>query len=321
MKNINSFILLALLLLICFDVSGQSRKHVSQFSQFQSYFNPGLTGYEGSIVRSFVRSQSSGFEGAPKTFFISTELDFGELSGEIDPALMGKNAISINLLHDTYGAFRENEVLIGYASRIRLSKNHNLRLGAAVSYQSIRLDGNMFTSEESSDPTLSQYLGSFSDMQVIDFNMGMALTHRNYYVSYGVQRINGGSVSRGDQFMDGYPAEQIVQAGYREAISPSLAVIVNGFFRSRKDLANLAELNFKVLAMNKVWVGAGHRVDYSNNIQVGANLKQIRLGYVYEFPSGQRYLMTGTTHEITASFKLFPEVFRNKSNKTDVMMW
>ncbi|SHO65429.1 type IX secretion system membrane protein PorP/SprF, partial [Algoriphagus zhangzhouensis] len=63
----------------------QSTKYISQFSHFQSYFNPGLTGYEGSTVRGFVRNQWSGFEGAPKTYFFSTELDFGELSGERDP--------------------------------------------------------------------------------------------------------------------------------------------------------------------------------------------------------------------------------------------
>src|SRR5690606_23460181 len=101
------------LVIICFGlllsvgVLAQTRKNISQFSHFQSYFNPGLTGYEGSTVRGFVRNQWAGFEGAPQTFFFSTEIDFGEIAGELDPALMGKNAISINLLHDTYGAFRD----------------------------------------------------------------------------------------------------------------------------------------------------------------------------------------------------------------------
>jgi type IX secretion system PorP/SprF family membrane protein len=226
----------------------------------------------------------------------------------------------LNLLHDTYGAFRENELLVGYASRIRLTKNHNLRLGAALNYQSIRLDGNSLTTEEASDPTLSQYVGTFSDMSVVDFNMGIALTHRNYYFSYGVQRINGGKISSGDQFMDGYSAEQMIQAGFRESLSPDMAVIVNGFFRSRKDLENLMELNIKVLAMNKFWVGGGHRIDYASNLQLGFLAKQLRLGYVYEFPTGKRNQMPGTTHEITASFKLFPLV-RNKSNQYDVVMW
>lgn len=94
-----SYILTGLLIMgIMSQGMSQSRKYVSNFSHFQSYFNPGLTGYEGSAVRGFVRNQWSGIEGAPRSYFISAELDFGELSGELDPALMGKNAVSINML-------------------------------------------------------------------------------------------------------------------------------------------------------------------------------------------------------------------------------
>ncbi|WP_234364294.1 type IX secretion system membrane protein PorP/SprF [Lunatibacter salilacus] len=107
-----------------------------------------MTRYEGSVARGFVRNQWGGIEGAPKTYFFSAEMDFGELAGEVDPGLLGKNAFSVNLLQDNYGAFRENEIKANYADRVRLTERHNLRLGTGVGYQSIRLDGNALTSEE-----------------------------------------------------------------------------------------------------------------------------------------------------------------------------
>lgn len=299
----------------------QSRKNISQFSHFQSYFNPGLTGYEGSTVRGFVRNQWLGFEGAPRTFFFSTELDFGELSGEADPALMGKNAVSINLLHDTYGAFRDNELMISYASRVRLTENHNLRLGVGVNYQTIRLDGNAMTIEEQNDPTLGKYIGSFSNMQFLDANIGMALTHRKYYFSYGIHRINGGKASRGDNFMEGYPAEQFIQAGFRESVTPNLAIITNAFFRSRKDLPNVLEMNIKALLMDKVWVGGGHRIDYATNLQAGILTPKLRIGYLYEFPMGSSYLLPGNTHEFTVTLNLFKSNDRNKFEKDEILIW
>jgi type IX secretion system PorP/SprF family membrane protein len=299
----------------------QSRKNISQFSHFQSYFNPGLTGYEGSTVRGFVRNQWSGFEGAPRTFFFSAELDFGELSGQEDPALMGKNAISINLLHDTYGAFRDNELMISYASRVRLTENHNLRLGVGVNYQTVRLDGNAMTTEEQNDPTLGQYFGAFSNMQFLDANIGMALTHRKYYFSYGIHRINGGKASSGDNFMDGYPAEQFIQAGFRESVSPNLAIITNAFFRSRKDLPNVLEMNFKALLMDRVWVGGGHRFDYASNLQAGLLTPKMRIGYLYEFPMGGSYLLPGNTHEFTVTLNLFKSNVKSKFEKDEVLIW
>lgn len=303
------------------SVLGQTRKNISQFSHFQSYFNPGLTGYEGSTVRGFVRNQWAGFEGAPQTFFFSTEIDFGEIAGELDPALMGKNAISVNLLHDTYGAFRDNELMISYASRVRLTESHNLRLGVGINYQSIQLDGNAMTTEEQNDPTLGQYFGAFSNMQFLDANIGLALTHRQYYFSYAIHRINGGKLSGGDNFMNGYPAEQFIQAGFREELTPNLAIITNAFFRSRKDLPSVLEMNIKALLMDKVWVGVGHRFNYASNLQVGFLTSRMRVGYLYEFPMGKSYFLPGSTHEFSVSLNLFKDNVKNKFGKDEMLIW
>lgn len=318
----SKYLSLTFTFLLFYTISnGQTRKNISQFSHFQSYFNPGLTGYEGSTVRGFVRNQWLGFEGAPQTFFFSTEIDFGEIAGEVDPALMGKNAVSINLLHDTYGAFRDNELMVSYASRIRLTESHNLRLGVGVNYQTVRLDGNAMTAEEQNDPTLGQYFGGFSNMQILDANIGLALTHNQYYISYAIHRINGGKANSGDNFMEGYPAEQFVQVGFREALTSNLAIITNAFFRSRRDLPNILEMNIKALLMDKVWIGAGHRIDFASNLNVGFLTPKMRIGYLYEFPMGKRYLLPGSTHEFTVTLNLFKSNVRSKFEKDQVLIW
>ncbi len=312
-------LLTVLLLLTIVESNAQSRKYISQFSHFQSYFNPGLTGYEGSTFRGFVRNQWSGFEGAPKTYFFSAELDFGELAGEEDPALMGRNAVSVNLLHDTYGAFRENELMVSYASRVRLTEKHNLRLGVGVNYQTVRLDGNSLTTEEQNDPILGQYLGTFSNMGIFDFNLGLALTHRQYYISYGMHRVNGGRITNGDGFMDRYPAVTMVQAGFRESLSPNLSVITNAFYRRQKNLPDNMEFNLKVLLMDRIWIGGGHRIDYANNLQFGVVTRRLKIGYIYEFPEGRSYLLPGQTHEFTAVFSLFRDNVRRDTK--DIIIW
>ncbi|WP_230981249.1 PorP/SprF family type IX secretion system membrane protein [Echinicola salinicaeni] len=300
-------------------VQGQSRKYISQFNFFQSYYNPGLTAYEGSALRGFVRNQWSGFEGAPRTMFFSAELDFGEMKGEEDPALMGKNAASLNLLFDEYGAFRETSLVLGYASRIRLTEKHNLRLGAGVSYTNVKLDGTAMTVEQQNDELLGQYIGGFSDMQIIDFNVGLALTHEKYYLSYAMHQVNGGGFSSGDEFMDGRPINYIVQAGYREAISDKVAVIGNFFYRNQEDLPDNVEFNLKALLMDKLWLGAGHRVDYANNLQLGFLLKRVKVGYVYEFPTNGSYLLPGNTHEFMAIFSLFRT--NERKHAKEVLIW
>lgn len=296
-----------LLLIIALGLStslfAQSRKYISQFSHLQQYYNPGLAGYEGSMLRGFVRNQWAGWEGAPMTYFISAELDFGQLSGESDPSLLGRNAASLSLFQDSYEAFTETELIVGYASRIRLSETTNLRLGAGINYNTVRLDPSRMTTEQANDPLVTQWSGNFADMQIIDFNIGMALTHAKYYVSYGVHNVNQGGISRGDIFMDRKPAVGILQAGFREQVSPDLLFVTNMMWRTQSDLPDNLELNVKMLMKNRIWLGAGHRADYANNFQLGLVFGNMRFGYIYEIPV-QR-LLSNVTHEFMLTYSIF----------------
>jgi type IX secretion system PorP/SprF family membrane protein len=148
-------------------------------------------------------------------------------------------------------------------------------------------------------------VGGFSDMNIVDVNMGMSLTHPNYYASYAVHNINQGSISSGDIFMDKKPRIGIAQAGYRNRFSDNVTVITNAIWRSQADLPANVEFNMKFLFKDKLWIGGGHRVDYANNAQLGVLMGKLRFGYVYEWPMLQSYLLPNPTHEFMLSFSLF----------------
>ncbi|MEX2512282.1 MAG: PorP/SprF family type IX secretion system membrane protein [Cyclobacteriaceae bacterium] len=299
--------LISILLLSVSMVNAQSRKYISQFSHLHHYYNPGLAAYEGSMIRGFVRNQWLGWEGAPKTYFISAELDFGQLAGETDPGLLGKNAISLSLHRDTNGAFMESELILGYASRVRLSKTTNLRLGIGINYNTVRLDGNSLTTGQALDPTVGRYLGGSANMEILDFNLGMALTHKNYYISYAVHNVNEGRLNKGDVFMDGKSASGIFQGGYRNRITDNVALATNVMWRTQADLPENVEFNFKALLMDRIWIGAGHRIAYANSFQVGFVLGEIRMGYIYEIPMLRSYLLPYSTHEFMLTYSLFQD--------------
>jgi len=295
----------------------QSRKFVSQFSHFQSYYNPGLTGYEGSAIRWFVRNQWDGIDGAPKTFFISAEFDFAEMAGVHQADLVGKNAMSLNLLHDRYGAFLETEMIVSYASRIRLSMAHNLRLGAGLNYNTIMLDGNNIFGEQASDPLIQQYMGSVVNMEVLDFNIGMAFTHAKYYLSYGAHYVNAGRMAKGYEFVDRRPRVHILQAGVRERVSEGVSLIGNFFYRTQEDMPDNIEGNIKALLMESLWVGAGYRHTYAQNYQIGFVTPAFRLGYVYELPLNRQFYFLGQTHE----FMLVLNIFQRERKGKALGMW
>jgi len=295
-------LIISLGLLISAGSFGQSRKYTSQFSQLQGYFNPALTAYEGSMVKGFVRNQWAGWEGAPKSYFLSAELDFADLGGSNE---LGKHAIGLNILNDEYGAFNDTELIISYSTRVRVSEKAGLRMGAGLNINSIRLDATRLTTDQADDLILGSFNGGFPKMNSLDLNMGMSITHPNYYISYGISNINQGSISSGDIFMDKKPRVSIMQAGYRNSFSNSLTVITNSMWRSQADLPANLEFNLKLLYKDKLWVGGGHRVDYANNVQLGLMMGKLRFGYVYERPMLKSYLLPNDTHELLISMRLF----------------
>jgi type IX secretion system PorP/SprF family membrane protein len=317
MKKVYLFVFFALLPTLM--VNGQSRKYVSQFNQLQSYFNPSLTGYEGSIVRGFVRNQWAGLDGAPKTYFLSAEFDPAEIRDIDDAAVLGKTAFGFNMVHDNYGPFVDNEFLLSYASRIRLGRSTNLRLGAAINYNTIRLDGNNLTTEQANDPTVNQYINSFANMNILDFNLGMSITHQNFYFAYGAQNINQGGMSNGDVFMDKKPLVSIFQTGFKQFINQNLSVYSHVMYRIQSDLPSNIEFNAKAMLMEKFWLGLGHRVDYATNFQLGFLMSKVRFGYAYEIPAHRSYMISNPTHEFMASFF----IFRKLENRGDMdnLIW
>jgi type IX secretion system PorP/SprF family membrane protein len=285
----------------------------------QGYFNPALTGYEGSAVRGLVRNQWAGFEGAPKTYFASVELDLMDLSKKEDAMNANKNAVGFNFLHDQYGVFAETEMIANYSSRIRLTEVTGLRLGAGINYKNIGLDGTRLSPDQPQDPKIMQYMNGFANMQVLDFNLGMAITHPNYYLSYAVQNVNQGKINSGDVFMERSPRIGIFQGGYRNAMTENLALAFNIMYRHQENLPDHTEFNFKVLMMDKIWLGLGHRISYANNFQLGFVFPMLRLGYVYELPMSRTYLLPNTTHEFLAVIPLFRKNLRESIH--EVLIW
>lgn len=287
------------------ETKAQTRKYFGHFNSLQSYFNPALTGYEGSVVRGLVRNQWTGFEGAPQTYFMNVEIDPMEIKAGEDAALLGNTAAGLQLIHDTFGPIRQTELLLSYGARVRISKSTNLRLGLAANYTNARLDGNNLTTEQANDPTVNVFLNQFADMRIMDFNAGLAITHQNYYFAYGLQNIARGRLYQGDAFIKERPFVNVLQTGFKQTMSSNFSVLTNIMYRIQDDLPYNLEFNIKLMAMDKFWLGVGHRVNYANSYHFGFLMNNIRFGYAYEIPVSKSYLIPNPTHEFMVSFFLF----------------
>jgi len=321
-------------ILSALGLQAQNRKHVANFSLFQQYFNPALTGYEGSIVKTYYRNQWTGYEDAPKTVFASAELDLADIvawkSGDRLVTAEGEeysrqagaaHAFGLAVLRDDFGPFSETQLQLSFGTRVRLTESLALRWGAAATYHANRLNGNQLTVDQENDPMFQDYLGSTGRASKADINLGLVLTSDNFYVGYAMQDVLGGkAVSGGDDYLNNtYARQHVVQAGYRVAASEQVGLVANAIYRYDKYLDETVEGQLKGVFSNTFWASAGYRKEQAYTLGAGARLGQFKVGYVYEAPVQDAKHISRSTNEVTLTYNLV-SVKYPKYGRT-VTMW
>ncbi|GAA4438023.1 hypothetical protein GCM10023188_32890 [Pontibacter saemangeumensis] len=326
------FILSISLILYMIGVQAQNRKQIAGFTQFKQFYNPSLTGYEGSVVRSLYRNQWTGFEDAPKTLLATGEIDVQMLgkrnngyrfngNGRDDLEVGAKHALGLTLLYDQFGPSKESQVGLSYGSGIRLSEGLRMRWGTALTYRMQRLDGSSLTVDQENDPRYTEVLGNSNRSGSMDLNIGLALTAARYYIGYGMQDVTAGSVvSTGDDFLNEmYTRKHVVQAGYRANITGQFGFTLNGIYQYDSLLKSTVEGQVKAVYQNMFWVGGGYRNDQAYNLGAGLNLDQLYIGYAYETPFQEARAINKATNEITLAYKLLSG--KSKRQSEQPLLW
>ncbi len=307
-------IIFVILILCAYSISkAQSRKHSSNFSLFQHYYNPAFTGFKGSAMTAYYREQWAGFDGAPKTLFLSGEVNIADFRRHKEPMPEGdqpitpksgiQHAVGLSILHDTFGPFVENQLFASYSSFINLSEKMRLKAGAAVAYHGQILDGRKLTAEESHDPSLQNYINKTTRAGKMDFNIGVALSGEDFYAGYAMQNVRGGlGKSKNDFFKNNSKIHYTLQGGYRRAVSDRAGVVINALIRFDDQLKETLEGQIKGVFYNTAWLGVGYRSSLAYALNVGFRINQLKVGYAYEIPTGEAQMTGSGTNELMVTY-------------------
>lgn len=327
-------ILFFLLTLLVWDVNAQSRIGIADFGQYQQFYNPSLTGFNGSVLKTFYRNQWTGFEDAPKTVFASAEVDLQYLGQkrngfrvdnregrDFEQLLNVKNALGLTVLHDRFGPSTETQLQLSYGSGIRLSEQVNLRWGTAITYNSNRLNGNRLTVEQENDPKYRDVLGHSNGISKVDLNLGLALTTSDFYLGYAMKDITEGKfVMTGDDFLEGmYARRHIAQAGYRSGLSEQIGFTVNAVYQYDELNKSTLEGQLKLIYDNTLWIGGGYRNDLAYSVVAGLRLNQLSFAYAYETPVQEAQAIRKGTNEISLNYNLF--AFKKPKQNEQIVIW
>lgn len=330
----NKLFLAAILFLTSMGLQAQNRKYISNFSAYQHYYNPALTGNEGSMLRTYYRNQWTGFEDAPKTLFFSGELDLADMRKTSDRTSHyqyrnsrsnyggAQHAFGLIALQERFGPTRETQLGLNYGTGVRLTQSLSLRFGTSVTFNNFRLDGNSLVVDNTGDPRFQHVLGQQNSMSKFDLNLGFALASANYYLGYAMQDITKGHFMNSDNNFtkDIYTRKHIVQGGFRAAMTEQFGLILNGLYQHDEQLEGTAEAQVKAVYNNLLWVGGGYRNDQAFHVAAGLHYRQFRITYAYESPIQEARSISRATNEIGLAYT-FRQLVPDRPGASGVMFW
>lgn len=305
---------MGILMLTFMSLQAQSRKQSANFPLFKQYYNPALTGFEGSVINALYRSQWSSLEHAPSTFYLSTELSMSDLAAwresdkqkQAETNIAAKtthHAFGLSFLKDTFGPYYGHQLYLSYSSSLKITQAISLRAGTSLTYNMEGMDGSKMNLEQSNDPFVLQYMQNTKSGRV-DVNLGLMLAGERFYLGYALHdAAKGGGQLNKETDLILYAYKHMLQGGYRMMLSEQFGWVVNGIYQYDQQRGGNAEGQIKGVFQNKIWLGAGYRNQLAYSFNLGLQLQNLKVGYAFEVPMAEAQLVM-QTNELMLSYQL-----------------
>ncbi len=321
-------ILLLFIVFYSITAAAQTRKHIGNFSQVRSFYNPAFTADQDSRLTGLYRNQWTGFEDAPKTILATAEFNFLDLKkaknynlNQVGQSTDMQHGIGLQLFRESFGPHAETQATITYGAGIQVSEKLRLRWGGAVAYTSLVLDGSKLTVDQENDPKYTRLMGQNNRSGKLDLNLGLGLSAGNFYVGYAMQGITKGKLlSTGEDYLqDMFERRHIGQVGYRADLTPDLGLIVNGIYQHDSYYDATLEGQLKAVYQQFLWAGAGYRNNQAFTATAGIKLNNLEVSYLYESPVADAETIDKPTNEVTVAYILRAK--RNNSPNRPLQIW
>ena len=310
MKRALPLLLLPLLLLASTRAQAQQQAQYSQYMNNNYILNPGATGVEDYIdVKFSYRTQWTGLEGAPKTYYASISSSLGKWRSTPKRTLRDLrrpfHAVGGLVYNDVTGPTRRTGAYVSYAYNLLLTPDLRLALGMSAGMQQFAVDGQQL---RFFDPTI---VAASAASRVLDGSVGVWMYSSNFYVglssaqvlankldfSYGPNSLDAGS---GNTLKRHYFAT----AGVRLPLNDDLSLVPSVLVKSVNPAPLSVDLNAKLKYQDLLWVGASWRAFDSAVGMVGISYEQFTLGYSYDAGLSSLASYNSGSHEVLLGLRL-----------------
>jgi type IX secretion system PorP/SprF family membrane protein len=260
-------------------------------------FNPAYAGSNGVLnITSVSRVQYVGWDGAPKTQFLSVQA----------PIARKKIGLGASISYDKIGARTALNAMANFAYHIQLNEDNlklSLGLSGGFAQNDFGFSGLIVTDQ--SDPN---YLLASNTLRP-NFGFGTYLYGKKFYAGLSVPKLLkqsidnqiGNSINQPHLYLMGgyvFPINSVID------LKPSMLV------KYTENAPVTADLNVSAFFYKQIWLGVMYRMNESIGVNTSCQLPNgLMFGYAFDYPINGMRLSQFGNHELVISINLF-----NKKN-------
>jgi len=293
MKKIQSII--HFLFFYCSFTFGQQLPQFTQWTSHQFSMNPAHAGIKNCLdIHSLYRTQWIGFEGAPKSGFLTFSAPMNSLRRH---ALSERHGMGIKFEYDNIGPFSSNRLNIAYASHFNFTADNRLSLGLYAGFVQFNYTGNQITTIEP-DPTISNDISFIKP----DATFGAWWNTENYYLGLTIQNIfrsKWDNIGNNNRFQ----LHTNINGGTRLTLRKYYAFIPCFLMKIPPTGQVVVDLNLLFNYRNKFGLGAGLR--NTNAFLCLVNFKinsQFSVHYSFDYTTTSVNPGTKNSHELSITY-------------------
>ncbi|TGE05383.1 PorP/SprF family type IX secretion system membrane protein [Hymenobacter fodinae] len=303
-------LLLLPLLVAAVPALAQQQAQYSQYMNNNYILNPGATGVEDYIdVKLSYRTQWTGLEGAPKTFYVSGSSSLGKWRTTSKRTLRDRrrpfHAIGGLVYRDETGPTSRTGAYLSYAYNLVLRPNLRAALGASVGMQQFAVDGQKL---QFFDPTT---VAASAASRVLDGSVGLWVYSSDFYFGVSGAQLLGNKLnfSYGPNSLEAGEGNTLKRhyfatGGVRVPLSDDWSLVPSVLVKAVQPAPLSLDLNAKLKYQDLLWAGVSWRAFDSFVGMVGLSYEQLTVGYSYDAGLSQLAGYHGGSHEILLGLRL-----------------
>ena len=304
-------LLLLPLPLAAVSARAQQQAQYSQYMNNNYLLNPGATGVEDYIdVKFSYRTQWTGLEGAPKTYYASINSSLGKWRSTGKRTIHDRrrpfHAIGGLAYNDVTGPTSRTGLYASYAYNLVLTPDLRLALGVSAGMQQFAVDGQQL---RFFDPTTR---AASAASRVLDGSVGLWMYSSRFYVGLSGAQLLGNKLnfSYGPNLLDaGAPGNTLKRhyfatAGVRLPLSSDWSLVPSVLVKAVDPAPLSVDLNAKLKYQDLLWVGVSWRAFDSAVAMVGLSYEQFTLGYSYDAGLSELAGYNGGSHEVLLGLRI-----------------